>query len=234
MKKMNIILMTVGLLFAAPTVHAQDEVETTVSADVVNRYIWRGIDCGNISVQPTLGVAYKGLSLSAWGNVGLDKQDAQELDLTLSYNKEKFTVGVTDLWFNNTADPRYFYYNAHGTSHVFEGFLGYDFGVFSATWYTVFAGNDGVNKDGKRAYSSYFELNAPFKLGGVDWTATAAAVPHSTTTYGTSGFAVTNLSLKASKDIQVTDRFKLPVFGQVIANPCSQKAYFVFGFTLQP
>ena len=68
----------------------------------------------------------------------------------------------------------------------------------------------------------------------MDWTATAAAVPHATTTYGTSGFAVTNLSLKATKDIQVTDHFKLPIFGQVIANPCSQKAYFVFGFTLQP
>ena len=82
--------------------------------------------------------------------------------------------------------------------------------------------------------AGYFEVNAPFKLGGVDWTATAGAVPFATTTYNTSGFAVTNLALKASKDIQITDHFTLPIFGQVVANPSDQKAYFVFGFTLQP
>lgn len=231
--KKNVLLISVGLLFAVATAHAQDKVETTLSADVVNHYIWRGTDCGNVSIQPTLGVAYKGLSLSAWGSVGLYKDDNKELDLTASYSVGGFSIGVTDYWFN-TPEKRYFYYNAHGTSHIFEGYVSYDFGPVSAAWYTNFAGNDGVNKDGDRAYSSYFEVNAPFKLGGVDWTATAGAVPFATTTYNTSGFAVTNLALKASKDIQITDHFTLPIFGQVVANPSNQKAYFVFGFTLQP
>lgn len=231
--KKNVLLISVGLLFAVATAHAQDKVETTLSADVVNHYIWRGTDCGNVSIQPTLGIAYKGLSLSAWGSVGLDKDDNKELDLTASYSVGGFSIGVTDYWFN-TPEKRYFYYNAHGTSHIFEGYVSYDIGPVSAAWYTNFAGNDGVNKDGDRAYSSYFEVNAPFKLGGVDWTATAGAVPFATTTYNTSGFAVTNLALKASKDIQITDHFTLPIFGQVVANPSDQKAYFVFGFTLQP
>ena len=231
--KKNVLLISVGLLFAVATAHAQDKVETTLSADVVNHYIWRGTDCGNVSIQPTLGVAYKGLSLSAWGSVGLDKDDNKELDLTASYSVGGFSIGVTDYWFN-TPEKRYFYYNAHGTSHIFEGYVNYDFGPFSAAWYTNLTGNAGVNKDGDRAYSSYFEVNAPFKLGGVDWTATAGAVPFATTTYNTSGFAVTNLALKASKDIQITDHFTLPIFGQVVANPSDQKAYFVFGFTLQP
>ena len=59
-------------------------------------------------------------------------------------------------------------------------------------------------------------------------------MPFATTSYGTTGFAVTNVSLKATKDIKVTDSFSIPVFGQVVANPCSQNAYLVFGFTLQP
>ena len=59
-------------------------------------------------------------------------------------------------------------------------------------------------------------------------------MPYATTFYDTSGFAVTNVALKASKDIKITDTFSVPIFGQVIANPCSGKAYFVFGFTLQP
>ena len=117
---------------------------------------------------------------------------------------------------------------------MFEANIGYDFGVASLQWFTNFAGNDGTNKDGDRAYSSYVEAVVPFKLASVDWTATAGAVPFATTSYNTTGFAVTNLSLKATKEIKVTDSFSIPVFGQVVGNPCSQYAYLVFGLTLQP
>ena len=236
MKKIG--LFALGLV-AVATAHAQDEkekVETTVAADFVTQYIWRGQDLGNISVQPTLGIGYKGLSLSAWGSVGFTSTDTKELDLTLAYTTGGFNIGITDYWFNSGLDPenRYFKYDAHGTNHVFEANIGYDFGVLSLQWFTNFAGNDGENKNGKRAYSSYFEANVPFKLATVDWTATAGVVPYYTSFYGTTGFAVTNLSLRADKEIKITDSFSVPVFGQVVANPCSQKAYLVFGFTLHP
>ena len=74
----------------------------------------------------------------------------------------------------------------------------------------------------------------PFSLAGVDWTATAGAVSFATDFYGTTGFAVTNLSLRATKEIKVTDKFSIPIFGQVTGNPCTQTAYLVFGLTLQP
>ena len=234
MKK--IVLFAMGLV-ASATALAQDEIETTISGDVVSSYIWRGQDLGNVSLQPTLGIGYKGLSLSAWGSVGLtDAADTKEFDLTLAYTIGGFNVGITDYWFNAGLDPenRYFKYGSHGTNHLFEANIGYDFGPLSLQWCTNFAGNDGTNKDGKRAYSSYVEVAVPFKLATVDWTATAGAVPWATTSYGTNGFAVTNLSLKATKEIKVTDTFSIPVFGQVVGNPCSQKAYLVFGFTLQP
>ncbi|MBR1547542.1 MAG: hypothetical protein IJ637_02305 [Prevotella sp.] len=237
MKKVKGLCLTGLLLLGAMTVEAQDEIETTVGTDVVSSYIWRGQDCGNASLQPTLGVAYKGFSLSAWGSVGLaEASDTKELDLTLSYTLGGLNVGITDYWFGDGLDPegRYFKYDAHGTNHLFEANVGYDFGLLSLQWYTNFAGNDGTNKDGKRAYSSYFEASVPFSLASVEWTATAGAVPWATTSYGTTGFAVTNLSLKAVKTIKVTDSFSLPVFGQIVGNPCSQKAYLVFGFTLQP
>ena len=221
----------------ATAIEAQDEIETTISGDIVSSYIWRGQDLGNVSLQPTLGVGYKGLSLSAWGSVGLTTpDDTKEFDLTLAYTIGGFNISITDYWFNAGLDPenRYFKYDAHGTNHVFEANIGYDFGVASLQWYTNFAGNDGVNKDGKRAYSSYAEVVVPFKLATVDWTATAGAVPFATDFYDTNGFAVTNLALKATKDIKVTDSFSIPVFAEVSANPCSQKAYLVLGFTLHP
>ena len=231
MKK--IVLM--ALMFATVmSATAQDEVETTVSADVVSTYVWRGMECGSAAIQPTLGIGYKGLSLSAWGSYGLvDTNDAKEFDLTLAYSTGGFNIGITDYWFN-TPEERYFLYDANKTSHIFEANIGYDFGPAAIQWFTNFAGNDGYNKDGKRAYSSYVELSAPFKLASVDWSATVGAVPYATDFYGVDGFAVTNVSLKATKDIKVTDSFSIPVFAQVAANPSTEKAYLVFGFTLQP
>ena len=237
MKK--IVLLALGMV-AVATTHAQDEkakVETTIAADFVNQYIWRGLDCGNVSIQPTLGIGYKGLSLSAWGNVGVSKDDVKEFDLTLGYTTGGFNIGITDYWFSvggDDPDNRYFKYNAHSTNHVFEANIGYDFGVLNLQWYTNFAGNDGYNKNDKRAYSSYAQVDVPFKLVTVDWTATAGVVPYYSTYYGTTGFAVTNLSLRADKDIKITDSFSIPVFGQIVANPCTEKAYLVFGFTLHP
>ncbi len=216
--------------------NAQDKVEATVGTDFVSQYIWRGLDCGNVSVQPTLGLGWKGLSLTAWGSVGLEASDTKEFDLTLGYSAGGFNVGVTDYWFNAGGDVRgrYFMYKAHGTNHVFEGNIGYDFGCLNVQWYTNFAGNDGVNKDGKRAYSSYFELAAPFTLAGLDWTATVGAVPFATTSYDTSGFAVTNIGVKAVKEFTVGKALTLPVFAAINANPCSQKAYFTVGFSIVP
>lgn len=233
-KNMKKIVLLALWLTTGMTAIAQDEIETTVATDVVNQYIWRGQDCGNASLQPTLGISYKGLSLSAWGSVGLtDAADTKEFDITLAYTTGGLNIGVTDYWFN-TPEDRYFLYDAHRTSHIFEANVGYDFGPVALQWYTNFAGNDGANSDGDRAYSSYVEASIPFSLAGVDWNATAGAVPFATDFYGTSGLAVTNLALKATKSIKITDSFAIPLFAQIAANPRSQKAYLVFGFTLQP
>ena len=236
MKK--IVLFAMGMVMSM-TAFAQEEIETTISADVVSHYYWRGQDLGGASLQPTLGIGYKGLSLTAWGSTGLvNPDDTRELDLTLAYTVGGFNIGITDYWTNDGGDPeaRYFKYDAHGTNHIFEANIGYDFGFASLQWYTYFAGNDYKKKDGERAYSSYVEVAVPFKLASVDWTATAGVLPYATDAYnnGTSGFAVTNIALKATKDIKITDTFSVPIFGQIAANPCSQKAYLVFGFTLQP
>ena len=225
MKRFIIIALSV---VGMATAGAQEEkkVSATLGADLVSQYIWRGQDLGNVSLQPTLGVAWKGLSLTAWGSVGFDKDDTKELDFTLKYEKNGFSVGVGDYWFS---EGSYFQYHAHKTTHIWEGFVGYDFGFLSATWYTNFAGNDGLNGSGKRAYSSYFELKTPFRLAKLDWTATVGIVPWRTTSYDTNGFACTNVSLRATKDFVIKEKYHLPIYADLISNPCSGKFYFVFG-----
>lgn len=230
MKKHLLCLLA---MIAPMMMSAQDEVETTIGADIVSQYIWRGQELGDVSLQPTLDIAYKGLSLTAWGSVGLSNKDnTKEFDLTAAYTTGGFHIGVTDYWFN-TPNERYFAYSAHETSHVFEANVGYDFGIASLNWYTNFAGNDGVNKDGKRAYSSYFEANVPFKLASCEWTATIGAVPYATSFYSdANGFVVTNIGIKATKDIKVNDHFSIPIFAGITANPSTEKTFFIFGVSL--
>ena len=209
------------------------EVETTIAADMVSNYIWRGIDMGGASIQPGLSIGFEGVELGFWGSTGVvNPFDTKEFDITLSYGIAGFSVGVTDYWFNAGPEPygRYFKYGKETTNHIFEGFLGYDLGFASITWYTNFYGND-LKADGSSAFSSYCEISAPFSLGGADWTASLGMVPFESGFYGTEGFAVTNLSLTAAKSIDITESFSLPVSAGLTVNPCAEMAYLVFGIS---
>lgn len=206
---------------------SDNKVTASLGVDLVNQYVWRGLYLGGVGVQPTLGIEYRGLSLSAWGNIGVsDPEVNKEIDLTLEYEYKGFNVSVTDYWLS---EGNFFNWKNSTTPHVFGASVGYDFGFLAAAWYTNFAGADGTKSDGSRAYSSYFELSAPFKLGGLDWTGSIGFTPWETTYYEASGFAVTEIALKAVKEFTIKDRFRIPIFGKLSANPCAEKLYFIFG-----
>ena len=234
LKNLKILVIVALLSTASMGVRAQSQVECHLMADIVSNYVWRGQELGHVSLQPELSVEWKGLSLSAWGSVGLTnhKDDIREIDLTLTYATGGLSFGIVDYW-DDGDDSRYFYYKKDGTGHAFEGFVSYDFGPVSASWQTYFAGSDYQVDDDKRAYSSYFELSAPFRLATCDWDAEVGLVPWKSGIYEVSGFSVTNLSLRATKAIHITKSFDLPLFGQLVANPASQHFYFVFGLTLK-
>jgi len=209
------------------------EVETTIGADVVSEYVWRGGKLGDAAIQPTLGVSATGFDLSLWGSIGVANfLDTKEFDITLSYSIAGLSAGVTDYWFDAGPEPygRYFNYSKNLTNHVFEAFLSYDLEFMSIAWYTNFYGND-FKADGSSAFSSYCELAAPFSFGGVDWTACLGFVPFESPLYGTEGFAVTNLSVTAAKSIDITESFSLPVSAGLTVNPSAEMAYLVFGIS---
>lgn len=238
MKNFKVLSLALVGMMCVGAASAQDELETTVSADLVSNYVWRGEKLDDAAIQPSVGISYKGLSFSAWGSYGLtgSENTTEELDLTLAYEVGNFNVGITDYW---SAGDKYFYYGAHGTGHIFEANVGYDFGPLAIQWYTNFAGYDYYKDNGKRSYSSYFEVTAPFELGGLDWEAAIGAVPYKANEscyadyLNAKNFAVTNVSLKATKEVKITDSFSIPLFAQLAANPSLQKAYFVFGITFQ-
>ena len=84
-------VLLLSITIALPTISiAQEKIETDISADLVSGYIWRGQDLGNISIQPTLSLSYKGFSLSAWGTVGFEGKDTKER-----------RTGIFPLWFQS-------------------------------------------------------------------------------------------------------------------------------------
>ena len=223
-----------ALAFVPCRARAKEKVEADVSLSMLSNYIWRGQDMGGAAFQPMLGVSYKGLSLTCFGSCGfVDRNDTKELDFTLAYQWKGLVVGLTDYYCVRGTDGcpgNYFLYKNNRTSHVWEANVGYDFDFLRVNWYTNVAGADGLNKSGKRAYTSYVELAAPFTLGRLDWEATLGIVPYASTFYARAeGFRVTNVRLTASYGIPLGKKFRLPLSATVSANPSAKKMYFTAG-----
>ena len=97
----------VGTVLLMPYAVKAQDFKVTGKADFVSDYIWRGAyQNSGFSVQPTLGLAYGNLSLSAWGSQSLTKSDgAQEFDINLSYTLGNGGITLTDYWWNGINMP---------------------------------------------------------------------------------------------------------------------------------
>lgn len=219
------------MICSLSTARAQNGVEADLNVDFVSTDVWRGTYLGGAALQPEVAVGWKGLELSAWGSTGI-ANGRYEIDLTLSYTIGGLTLSVVDYW-DNSGETRYFHYKPRETGHSFEGAIGYDFGPVKASWQTFFAGSDYQEADGRRAFSSYLEISAPFRLVGLEWEATVGVVPWASDYYETQRFSLNCLSLKATKDIPITEKFTLPLYAELIANPTTRNFYFVAGFTIK-
>jgi hypothetical protein len=88
-----LLISSLILIVWSGNVLADEDEGLTVSGDtgIFTKYIWRGYDYsnGNIVIQPSLTMSYKGLSLNDWANIDTDSGDNKawnETDVTLSYD----------------------------------------------------------------------------------------------------------------------------------------------------
>ena len=227
MKKQYILSLL--LFMYSFTAYTQD---IFINADFVSSYMWRGMKCGNAAVQPTLGITMGGFTLSAWGSTEF-RNENNEIDLTLEYQFKRLTLNVTNYFEQSEEEPfDYFNYAAHSSGHTFEAGAGYTISEkfpLTASWYTVFAGNDYREND-KRAWSSYCELSYPFNVKGVDLAIEAGFTPWEG--MYADKFNVVNIGLSATKELKFTKSFSLPISGKFIVNPHENQVYFVFGISL--
>ena len=211
LKKWVLLLMTAITL--PVTSMAQDKVEFSAGVDVVSAYLWRGQKLGNANLQTTVAVAYKGFSFTAWSPLVFDGNDGDEVDLTLAYENKNFSASITDYWLSEIGDE-----------HTLEAQVGYDFGFLAVNWYTNLY-------DAEKEYASYISLTAPFSLIGLDWEAEVGATPWGTEYYGTDKFSVCDLSLGASKEINIGDSFSTTLYAKGTYNPTIKKFYGAVGIS---
>ena len=235
-------LLALALLVAAPPAFAQ--VEVSLGADLVNRYVWRGIDYGDqVNVQPALAVRFGTVEVGTWASYGVssigDGPAFAEQDFYVSASAGPVSFGVTDYYYPilNGAETSDFFNvgDDYEGAHTLEAFArvapeGVPLSVLVAT--AFYNAPD---------TPTYVEVGTGFDLGGLSWSGAAGAVfavdpPEGTAGspfYGTTDdAALINLSLGVGREIPVTDAFSLPITAAFVVNPYTERSYLVFGLSL--
>ncbi len=216
---------------------AENTVSVSATSAFVSRYNWRGTDYGDaFSVQPALTLTVRGFNTGLWGSYSAN---FEEIDTWASYsfqvpNSVAITGLVTDYFFPDTEVELFNFNNwddpdgpgAH-TLELGASIAGPEkFPVIFSAFVNVY------NDEGK---NKYFQLDYNTTLSETALGLTVGATTGSKKNpgyYGSDDFAVLHLGAKLSRSIELSDKFSLPVFGQVIVNPNSEQAFMIFGFSL--
>jgi len=209
-------------------------------ADFYNRYIWRGADFGDsFSIQPGLALSAGNFEIGTWGSysISADGAGANEHDLYASFgidlgSSASLSLTVTDYYFPNSdgESGKWTNFDGDGEGAHFIEFMGslalpksFPLSLTAA----LMVHNDPDN-------SLYIEAGVPFSVDDVELGFTLGLVTGESGFYGVDEVSLVNLGLSASKDLQITDSFALPLSAAYILNPATEKSYLVFGFSLSP
>ncbi|MDR2805900.1 MAG: hypothetical protein LBB85_09760 [Dysgonamonadaceae bacterium] len=217
---MKKIVLTMSVLLCTMGMTAQ---EFSVGADIVSSYVWRGAyQGGGASIQPSLTFSAGGFSVGTWGSTNFSGGN-KEVDITVGYDIVNLSLSITDYWWEGEGALNYFDYE---NAHNYEAGVAYTFpGVFPVR----LSANTMFMEPKKDYFSTYLEAGFPFSVKDVNLEAAVGVTPWEG--IYASQFAITNISLKASKNIRITDSFSLPVFGQFIVNPEIEDVFLVVGIS---
>ena len=226
-------LLVVSLVMVPMNLKAQDKEPTSgarqsqksnrfdVGGDLVSSYLWRGTKFGTgPAIQPYLEVAFGNLSIGGWGSYSFGNSSFAEADIYFSYGFDfGLSIGVTDYYFPGV-DSDYFDFSDSTGTHGLELNLGYEIKGFSVSANYMF--NEAPTA-GTTGGDMYFELGYAFNYFGIFLGAGDG--------WHTEGdkFALCNIGISSSKEIQITEKFSLPVSGSLIWNPEREQYHVVVG-----
>jgi hypothetical protein len=214
---------------------SKNDFSVDLSADLVSRYIWRGKNLSSSpSVQPSLGVNLGNFSIGTWASYSFSPELYQEVDLFLTYNLKYVSFTIND-YFNPvdtlSAFGDYFHIEKASTRHTLEGMItlsGPESFPASLVAGVMFYGND-FDQKGDHQYSSYLELNYSTRIHEVELKPFIGITPWSG--YYGNDFGVINLGITAIRNINISEKFQIPVKGSFIINPQLENVFFVIGIT---
>lgn len=211
-------------------------------ADLSSRYLWRGMELSKSPcIQPTATLSIGNFSASAWGSYTLANESLQEFDIYVSYKIKNITLAVNDYFVPDeySSNNKYFIYDAGKTSHVVEAAATYssEENPFSVTLGTfVYGADTGYGYEekqdslGNNYMSSYAEIGYAFKIKDNNLNLFCGLTPWAGYYGNTMG--VVNAGLSMSKEIEITEKYSLPIKGTIMANPQTHNIYFGFAVTL--
>lgn len=127
------VIMSVGISNA----------QVDLGADLVSRYVWRGIELGNsASIQPYLSVGFEGLEAGAWASYQVTAAGANENDLYISYAHGPVGITITDYYFPGDTSIVKFGNYADDGNHILEASVYFEMAGISALGAMNFYGDD--------------------------------------------------------------------------------------------
>lgn len=218
-------MIVIGLFLFIGIVSMKAQEKSTsfdAGADLVSNYIWRGTKFGTgPAIQPFVEFSAGNFAVGSWGSFGFTDNEAAEADLYLSYGFDfGLSLGLTDYYYPGSPYTDFTAKTDSTGSHGYEVNLGYEIKGFSIGANYML---NQANAAGTVGGDMYFELGysheavSLFVGAGNGW--------HTLE----NNFAVCNVGMSVSKDIEITEKFSLPVSGSVIYNPDADQFYVVFG-----
>jgi hypothetical protein len=220
-KKMFLgVLMLVLASIPGYTQESESKLSFNPSLDIYTNYIFRGTRYGQgPSLQPDLNVTYKGFTAGVWG--AFDVSGYAETDPYISYTFPfGLSIGLTDYYFQQT--PLFDFSGSDG-SHALEinlGFVYKNIGL-QANYVINEAGGPGSTGGDMYFHGSYYFPSFEVFAGAGDGWHTSDG-----------NFNLCNLGIGTTRQLTITDKFSIPLTGQVIVNPEREQLFIVIGLTL--
>ncbi|MGE0079329.1 MAG: hypothetical protein AB7S48_15825 [Bacteroidales bacterium] len=230
-----ILLIVNSSLTIAQEKKTESNLSVDYSVDFVSRYLWRGLLFnGNPNIQPTISLTAGNFSIGSWGSFAASQEYA-EIDLFATYSVGNLSVTLYDYYNeyeSNLDSVDYFNWDKNTTGHLLEGTIawaGTENFPLSVTLAAFFYGYD-TDNNGDQNYSTYLELGYPVKIGDFNFDLFVGGTLNE-------GFYndeanIVNVGFKTTKEIEITDKFKLPVSASFVVNPAKDDVFFVVGITL--
>lgn len=203
----------------------------SLGGDFVSSYVWRGSKIGSgPNIQPFIEFASGNFRLGTWGSFSLHQSgDFMEADLYASYAFDfGVSMGLTDYYYQGFP---YFEFTDKVSSHAFEVNLGYEIaGLSIAGNYILNDASLGGPANKAGGGDMYFELGYGFE--NFDLFCGAGNGWHTNTdSDGEDVFAICNIGIATSKEIEITENFRLPISGLLSLNPDKEEFNIVIGIS---